>query len=96
MRLYERNRVEEAEPNPAFIEHLGKSAKRRESAARTVQNRRNEAIRWAATTRINWVYPTRSINELQAVSRKAGQHNNRDTQCIDFLIEICSDYPVIA
>ena len=96
MRLYERNRVEEAEQDPAFIEHLSKSAKRRESAVRTAQNNRNEAMRWAATTRINWVCPTRSIKELQAASRKTGKYDNRDTECIDFLIEICSDYPVIA
>ena len=53
-------------------------------------------MRWAATARINWVCPTRSIKELQAVSRKARKYDNRDTECIDFLIEICSDYPVIA
>ena len=96
MRLYERNRVEEAEQDSAFIEHLSKSAKRRESAARTAQNNRNEAMRWAATARMNWVCPTRSIKELKAASRKARKYDNRDTECIDFLIEICSDYPVIA
>ena len=91
MRLYQRERVEVAEQHPTFVQHLNKSANRRHSAAKSSQHRRNDTIRWAAETPIHWVCPTQSFDELRAASRINSEHYDADQQCIDFVINHCSD-----
>ena len=92
MRLYQRKRVEAAEQHPAFVQHLNKSANRRRTAAKTAQRRRNDTIRWAAETPIHWVCPTQSFDELRAASRIKSYHYEAGQQCIDFVINHCSDF----
>ena len=96
MRLYQRQRVEAAEQHPTFIQHLNKSANRRHSAAKASQHRRNDTIRWAAETPIHWVCPTQSFDELRAASRINSDHYDADQQCIDFVINHCSDFQAAA
>ena len=62
----------------------------------TSQHRRNETIRWAAETPIHWVCPTQSFEELRAASRINSDHYNADQQCIDFVINHCSDFQAAA
>ena len=96
MRLYQRERVEVAEQHHTFVQHLNKSASRRHSAAKASQNRRNDTIRWAAETPIHWVCPTQSFEELRAASRINSDHYDADQQCIDFVINHCSDFQAAA
>ena len=96
MRLYQRQRVEAAEQHPTFIQHLNKSANRRRTAAKASQHRRNDTIRWAAETPIHWVCPTQSFDELHAASRINSDHYDADQQCIDFVINHCSDFQAAA
>ena len=96
MRLYQRLRVEAAEQHPTFIQHLNKSANHRRNAAIASQHRRNDTIRWAAETPIHWVCPTKSFDELRAASRINSNHYDADQQCIDFVINDCSDYQAAA
>ena len=96
MRLYQRQRVEAAEQHPTFIQHLNKSANRRRTAAKASQHRRNDTIRWAAETPIHWVCPTQSFDELRAASRINSDHYDADQQCIDFVINHCSDFQAAA
>ena len=96
MRMYERQRVEAAEQSPAFIQHLNKYANRRRTAARAAQDRRNDAIRWAAETPVHWVCPTQSFDELRAASRINSYHDSAGQQCINFVINHCSDFQAAA
>ena len=96
MRLYQRQRVEAAEQRPTFIQHINQSANRRRSAAQASQHRRNDTIRWAAETPIHWVCPTQSFEELRAASRINSDHYDADQQCIDFVINHCSDFHAAA
>ena len=93
---YQRQRVEAAEQHPTFIQHLNKSANRRRTAAKASQHRRNDTIRWAAETPIHWVCPTQSFDELRAASRINSDHYDADQQCIDFVINHCSDFQAAA
>ena len=71
MRLYLRQRIEEAEQHPTFTEALNKFRARREAGRKSANTRIRKAVQWAANTPIPFRCPTRSIRELNAVSMEA-------------------------